>query len=247
MEISYLNWLGYSTLTNKHMKEVFGNITKLETLISLTANVIPGTLVLENQEPYPGYHYSYLPNTVKPQSLFLITNEKLDAEKVYRLAKKVKQNFTDEFQAVPCVLEFFNLTLYGIRIKYLADYSLLEKLQHSFVDVGVKFKKHKKVGGAAFIKVRKNIQFTDFVDDCYKCSKDPNKYYFFIDKKLEFDEFDQITRHVKNNTIDNNFDAAIGAIYSNFEMVDLIRLVGVFNFESIIKIRDAYRKEIKKL
>lgn len=229
------------------MKEAFGYITKLEKLINISANIIPGTLVLEAQEPYPGYHYSYLPNNSLPQSIFLITTNKLDAEAVYRYSELASKLFTEKFQAAPCFIKFFDQELFGIRIKYLADYTLINELQQAFLNVGVKFKKSKKNVGAAYIKVRKNFELEDFIEGCYSCPNLKSKCYIIISKKISFDEFDQITRHIKNNIDFINFDAALGAIYSNYKMIDLIRIVGEYTEENIVQIRDAYRKEINKL
>ena len=60
----------------KTIIQTIGGVAKEETLFTLTTSVMPNTFVLENEEPYPGYHGKNLPSGSKPISVFLITKRK---------------------------------------------------------------------------------------------------------------------------------------------------------------------------
>ncbi|MCT4636135.1 MAG: hypothetical protein N4A72_00370 [Bacteroidales bacterium] len=229
------------------MIELTGHITKLEKLITLSANILPNTMVLENEEPYPGYHNSAFPNSLVPQSVFLITQDRCSMEKVYRATEKVKECISYSFQATPCTIMYNHVKYDGIRIKYIDDISRVEDLQKRYQVNGIFFRKYKKIDGQAYIRVKKPFMLDDFCDDDYKSSVRDNKWFICLEKEIEFDEFDQITRHVKNNVINNNFDAALVSVFKSYSVIDMVRIVGEMSEKDILEIKSVYNREIMKL
>ena len=54
--------------------EVFGTLTKTETVFTIDDKIIPGTLVFEALRPFPGY-YSESPTSAKPVYMYLALEE----------------------------------------------------------------------------------------------------------------------------------------------------------------------------
>ena len=77
------------------------------------------TLVLENLEPFPGYHGENLPLDTKPDSIFLITDRQYVAESIFRLSAPMCSYAKIEFDACPAEIFINNTQFYGIRIKEL--------------------------------------------------------------------------------------------------------------------------------
>jgi hypothetical protein len=73
--------------------------------------------------------------------------------------------------------------------------------------------------------------------------------YFQVPVKLDWDEFEEMTKHVKRNIDDTNWDAALATIYRKTGLEDHIRIYcdKDSSMETLNKIRKKYVQEIKKL
>ena len=61
--------------------------------------------------------------------------------------------------------------------------------------------------------------------------------YFQAPMKLGWDEFEQMTMHVKRNIDDSNWDAALATIYRKTGIEDYIRIYNENNCDMTLSIR----------
>jgi hypothetical protein len=81
--------------TNKQF-EVFGSITKTETVFTIDQKIISGTLVFEALKPFPGY-YSDSPMGAKPVYRYLALDDAYEFEDILRATQKVQLGFDTRF------------------------------------------------------------------------------------------------------------------------------------------------------
>jgi len=236
-------------MENKKIFETIGGLAKEECLFTLTSHIMPNTFVLENDEPYPGYHGENLPTDSKPISVFLITKSKYSTEKIFRLASKIKKYFDHPFDAVPgsiCI----NIDTYPcIRIRNLDNYELVEELQKSFFSEGIKFRKQKNIRATGIIQLKKIFVLEQLEEGIYKDLDDPWMYYLQIPQQLSWQLFCKLTRKIRNN-IDKqkaNFDAGLASIYTR-EILDAVRIYAYdIDIDTLRMLRSKYVDEIVRM
>ena len=79
------------TMTAARIIETMGSITKVEKLETLEGSILENTLVLEEVEPYPGYHGANLPSGYNPTAVYLTIREKLPAINIIRITQKIRK------------------------------------------------------------------------------------------------------------------------------------------------------------
>jgi hypothetical protein len=237
-------------MENKRIIQSIGGIAKEETLYNLTNHIMENTFVLENDAPYPGYHGDNLPTEPVPISVFMMTKKKHSTEHILRLSESIRKYFEHSFDAVPGIICVNNDTFPCIRIRGLDNYELIEELQNCFFSEGVKFMKSKKIRTKAIIQLKKLFNIELFDTDIYKDLDDKNTFYIDIKEQVSWSKFAQLSRNVKNN-IDKdkaNFDAALGAIYTSPEILDVVRIYGKeMDIAKLKLIQKTYLNELKKM
>ena len=204
------------------MLESFGTVAKEERVKTVENHILPNSLVLENLEIFPGYHGENLPTDQGPDTFFLITTESHSAEKIFRLSHEIRTFSGYSFDGSPAKLCIGNDSYDAIRIRDLKSYDPLEELQRCFHDAGIHFMKHKHVEGTALIELKKIISFEAVSNDISK-DIDGKLYYLDIRKQISWGRFKSVTRWVKNNFEDQNFDAALVVVYAK-DVYDLVRI-----------------------
>jgi len=223
-----------------------GLISKTENLTTVKHNVFPNTFVLENMEPFPGYHGENLPTDSIPMSVFLITKLKYPAEKILRISQNIKKYFKHEFDATYGELFIYNDCFSCIRIKGLKSYDFISELQCCYLDEGIKFMKKKNISASGIIQVYKHFVLEQIDEGLYKDCEDPLMNYFQIPVQLKWELFEKITYSIKNNIENSNFDAALGFIYFR-EIIDVVRIYAKeMNPEKLKILRDSYINGIRK-
>jgi len=204
--------------------EVTGYIKKEEQLTALSGNILSHTCVLENSHPFPGYHGYNLPDMEKPRSLFFPIINSYTFEDIARISKRIDMRIGHDFNAAVGTLFIQPYTYQSLRIKYLASFSLIPGLQQMFADEGIKFYKYKDIEAMSIIVVQKNFLVEEAEPGIYRDLENRSKFYFEIPEPLTWETFKQFTRHIKNNLVDNNFDAALGVFYRLKGIVDMVRI-----------------------
>ena len=227
--------------------ETFGYITKVERLHTLKSNVLEGTFVLENSEPFPGYHGSNLPTGSDPFHIFLVTKKEYSYEMISRISMNIRKNSDLAFGARPAELFMFNKKYSAIRIKELKSFEVIPELQEWYINEGVSFLKNKKFNNEGVINVMKHFQLDEVDEGIYKDLGEPLMHYLQIPSRQSWKIFEKITYSIKNNLENNLFDAAQGVIYLK-DVMDVVRIYEEgLGFDVLKKIRAMYLEEIRKL
>ncbi len=233
----------------KTIIQTIGGVAKEETLFTLTTSVMPNTFVLENEEPYPGYHGKNLPSGSKPISVFLITKRKHTTQKILRLTQKIKRYFDHSFDAVPGLICINNDAYNCIRIRGLENYDLIEELQKCFFSEGINFLKKKNFNGVGVITLKKLFNLEPMEDGIYKDCDEKSTFYLQISRQLSYQEFVKVIRSVRNNieAEKTNFDAALAAVYTK-DILDLVRIYKEdASIEYLKELQAALEAEIHKM
>jgi hypothetical protein len=226
--------------------ESLGKIIKEETLQSVTFNVIQNTLVLENLEPFPGYHGENLPIESAPESVFLMTTKACLTETIFRLSRNICSYHNLSFDACPAEITLFNTPYYGIRLKGLHSYTVIADIQGCFIDQGIPFLKYKKIRSVGVMKIEKIFRLEKIDENVYKDQEDALTYYLEIPYSFNWNLFKKVTGNIKNNLENRNFDAAIGFVYMK-EIVDFIRIYANTDISRLKHIREKYLEEISHI
>ncbi|MCD6596212.1 MAG: hypothetical protein J7L04_00905 [Bacteroidales bacterium] len=224
-----------------------GHITKVELLHTLKSNILENTFVLENFEPFPGYHGKNAPSSLKPHHLFLVTRKAYSYDEISRTSKKIGSNCQVKFGARPADLFIFNQKLSAIRIKELDSFEKITELQKWYIDEGISFKKKKNFNSEGLIKVMKHFELSEVEDGIYKDNENPLMCYFQVPAYLSWKVFEKITYSIKNNISNSNFDAAQGVIYLK-DLVDIVRVyMKDLKVEFLKELQSHYLEEIRKI
>lgn len=204
------------------MIETIGAVAKEEYLKTVDHYILPNSFVMQNLEPYPGYHGLNLPTDKEPDTFFLITTDKHSPEKIFRVAHNIR-SFTEIcFDACPATLHVGNDTYHAIRIRDLNSYEPVEEIQKCFLDAKISFQKKKDIEGQTLIELKKIFQL-EVVNKNILKDKSGLMHYLEIRKQLTWRHFKNISKWVKNNMDDSNFDTALAVIYGNY-VHDLVRI-----------------------
>lgn len=204
------------------MNEIYGAVAKEEILKTVDHYILPNSFVLQNLEPYPGYHGSNLPTDQDPDTFFLVTTEGYSAEKIFRVAHNIRSFTKLEFDACPARLCIGNDTYHAIRIRDLNSYEPIEEIQKDMLDAGIVFMKRKDIEATGLIELKKIFRLEEVNENMLK-DKNGIMHYLKIRKQLTWGRFKKITQWVKNNVDDARFDAALAVIYGK-DVHDLVRI-----------------------
>lgn len=226
--------------------ETMGYITKVEKLETLSSNILENTLVLEEIEPFPGYHGANLPSGYNPTAVYLVLHKKNSTVKIMRTTQEIQKFLKHHFDGTAAEISINNDVFHCIRLRNFNNYAILPDLQKAYLHEGLKFMKNKKISGAGVIQIKKHFELEKLDDDIYKDLEDPLMYYLQIPKHLNWSLFQEITTSIRHNLDDLRFDSALGAIYMK-EITEVVRIFARdFGVEDLQKIRERYLEELRK-
>lgn len=230
--------------------ETIGTIIKKELLATIEEGLAGGFMVLESKHPFPGYHGKTVPDDHEliPDSIFVVTKQNYEIEKIMRASHEVRRNFKKRFDAAPGYINIFNEMVSCIRIKYLKSYKDIADLLQLFQKFGIQLSKYKKVNPYdGLIKINKFFELEMLVPGLYLDHEDSDICYLQVPKNINWDAFEKITLDIKRNMEDNLFDAALATIFRKNCVVDCVRIYDhQIEREKIDKIKARYLTEIKK-
>ena len=208
--------------TNNLIK-VCGSITKKESLIPLTHNILKNTCVAEANRPYAGY-YGAVSDQPKPNSLFLFTNHYYSLEEILRFAQNIDSCYMEKVNVAAAYLDFIHHKYSAIRVKYFPDYEHIHLLQSCCIKEGVEFAKKVHISDFAMVRVNKCFVLEEVEKEIFIDQKEHNKGYITIPKQISEREFSEILVHIRNNADCNLFDAAMGAMIINSRAREIVRI-----------------------
>ena len=225
----------------KNEIEVFGTITKKETVFTIDDKVEPGTMVFESLEPFPGYYHE-TPFDTKPIYMYIALQEHYPLEQIIRANQRVEKVFDAKFDAGKGFLHLNNTDYNVLRVRHLNRYDLIGKLQQAYSDNGIHFssKNKKSLKGKAQIKVIKFFSLEKIDKGIYLDRKEDFHAYIEIPAHYEWDAADELSNRVKYNWQESKFDAAVGAFYYKGKLREFVRIYSN-------KISLEYLQQLKKL
>ena len=223
-----------------------GSIAKVEKLEPLTNNVLENTFVLEEIEPFHGYHGANLPTGYNPMAVYLVLTKKVSTVKIMRITQKIHKYYKPVFDGTAAEININNDVFYCIRLRNLKNYTIISELQKNYIPEGLKFMKKRKIQGAGIIEIKKHFELEKIEDGIYKDLEDPLMYYLQIPVHLTWSVFLEITTSIKHNLDDLSFDGALGAIYMK-EVTEVVRIFAKdLSIPDLQMIRQKYVEELKK-
>ena len=232
----------------RNIIQTVGTLTKKETLATVQDEMNCNILMLESQQPFPGYHGLTVPEILEPDSLFALTSGEFNSEFIIRTVQQINKEVDFDFSATPGTIQFKNGLSEVIRFKGL-PYGRVAEVIAKFSLAGIGFKKHRKIAPfSSIIKVRKFFKVEKIVPRIFQDLFDEGTYYIQIPVFLDWDAFETMTNAIKYNIQNNNFDAALTSVYYEKGVMDLIRIYDVdADQEKLYFILDKYMEAINRL
>lgn len=232
-------------MDKKLVIETIGTLTKIENVESIQ---VSDWLVLENSQPYPGYHSQFDADSEKPRTLFFITKDRISQEVLLRKGELVQQHFNQPFDATPCQLTIYSDVYYGIRIKYLKNFSLIPELIRCYIDEGISFRKFRKISEAATITIFKYFCLEELMPGIYQDMDEKYERYVEVSQELAMDVFVKLSRIVKNNMPNSNFDAALAVFHRKHGIVDAVRVFeSTCTIDRLKSIQAEFEAQLKRM
>lgn len=225
---------------NKKM-EVFTNLTKHINIIAVEDKVLPGSLVFEAQNLFPGYYHE-APTEAQPIYIYLVLDRQYPLEEVLRATQNIEKEYDWNFDSGKGYMHIGSQFLNVIRVRHLPQIDLVEKIQEAYQKQGINFLMNKKLKGQleAEVKIVKFVKLDQLGEGIYLETHDHNFGYIEIPEYLNYEDFKKVTMDVKYNWEGHEFDAAQGSFYMDGKLYEFIRILSN-------KIDTGYLTEIRNL
>lgn len=231
----------------KNAIEVFGTISKQETVLTIDEKVQTGTLVFEALQAFPGYYHE-TPFGTTPVYMYLALQEQYPLMTIIRATQKVETVFNEKFDAGKGYVQIVDSTYHVLRVRHLNRYDLIGDLQRAYNEQGIHFMMKTKKGleAIAQIKVEKFFNLTPIGPGIYLDNKEAYHAYLEIPRELRWDDFLALTNRVKYNWDDAKFDAAVGAFFDNGQIHEFVRIYSnKLSPEYLTALRKLYIEKMK--
>jgi hypothetical protein len=209
---------------DKNLLSSLAKVTKKEVLI--VADHIDGAniQIFETQHPYSGYYGTTVPDLPEKSSFFLVTKLQHEDDYIIRAIQKVKKSGDLGFDGVPGYLTFHNKLFAVIRIRCISE-SKIPDIVRGFEKEGIDFMTpFKQAPVEAVIHITKYINTEELEEGIYIDTDNSSFAYLRIDKHLEWDSFEKVTRHVMNNVGSITFDAGLSMMYDCSGIIETVRI-----------------------
>lgn len=222
----------------------YGGLLKYEPLSCVEQNLpIKDTCVLESISPFYGY-YDVIPDIRKPLYLYLMLEGHLFTSDIMLAVNAIKQKADFPFDAVHASITFpNNEPAYSIRVRDLALYSDIEKLQRLLVDQGLRMKRKSRAiqNVYGWIRLDKFFYLEPWGDGLYKDLQQSHHGYFELPAQITWEKFVELTTEVKYDTNLLYFDAARAFFFEKDKTVELVRIYREnLSFEILSAIKARY-------
>ncbi len=230
---------------NKTM-EVFSNLTKQVTVVSVEEKVLPGSLVFEALNQFPGYYHE-TPTKPHPIYIYLVLDRQYPLEEVLRATQNIETEYKWNFDSGKGYMLIGSQLLNVIRLRHLSEIDLVEKIQEAYQNQGINFLMNKKLKGKleAEVKIVKFLKLEVLGEGIYVEENDKNFGYVEIPKYLKPSAFVKVTMDVKYNWEGHEFDAASGSFFKDGKLVEFVRVLSnKIDSDYLVKIRNLYFEKI---
>jgi len=205
--------------------EVFVNLTKNDTVLALDEKILPGSLVFDSLNPFPGYYHE-LPTDADSIYLYLILDKQYPLEEILRATQNIEKQYDWNFDAGKAYITIGTTSLDAIRLRHLPTIDLVEKIQEAYEKQGVKFLMNKRLKGKLETrsKIVKFLHLEELTPGIFLNANDGTFAYIVISRYLDADEFIKVSMDVKYNWDGHEFDAASGSFYKDGKLYEVVRI-----------------------
>ncbi len=231
---------------NKKM-EVFVNLTKGDTVVAIEDKVLPGSLVFDSLNPFPGYYHE-APTSAKPIYLYMVLAQQYPLEEIIRATQNIEKEYKWNFDAGKGYMSIGSVYLNVIRVRHLPELDMVAKIQEAYVKQGINFLMNKKLKGKleATVKIVKFLNLEILDEGIYINSEDPTFAYVEIPKYLHPSAFIKVSMDVKYNWDGHEFDAATASFYNKGVLYEVVRIrSSQMDLEYLSKIKKLYADKIR--
>lgn len=228
--------------------EVFGTLTKSEHVFSVSDKVAAGSLVFEAIKPFTGYYHETPFNNTKPLYLYFAVEENYPLEDIIRTTQEIESTFNERFDAGKGFLKIGNEKFSVLRIRHLKNYDLLKELQERYLEKGIRYlKKSKNIQEEeSTVKIVKFFNLEKQGEGIWFDKRENYHGYFELPRKISWEEFNELTKNVKNNWDGSKFDAALGAFYHDKGLHEFVRIYSEkIETGYLQKLKDLYLSKLK--
>jgi hypothetical protein len=230
---------------NKKM-EVFVNLTKNDTVVAIDEKVLPGSLVLDSLNPFPGYYHE-TPTSPRPIYIYLVLANQYPLEEIIRATQNIEKEYNWNFDAGKGYMTIGSEFLNVIRLRHLPELDMVAKIQEAYQKQGINFLMTKKLKGKLEVKVKivKFLLLENIGNGIFINSEDPTFAYVEIPKYLHHEAFLKVSMDVKYNWDGHEFDAARASFYTDGKLYEVVRIRSdQMDLEYLEKIRQLYIAKI---
>ncbi len=231
---------------NKKM-EVFVNLAKNDMVVAIEDNIVPGSLVFDSLNPFPGYYHE-TPTNSKPIYIYMVLSRQYPLEEIIRATKSIEKEYDWDFDAGKGYMTIGSEFMNVIRVRHLPQIDMVEKIQEAYMNHGIDFLMNKKLKGKLEVRV-KIVKFStleEVGDGTYVTVDDPTFAYIEIPKYLKPSAFVKVSMDVKYNWEGSEFDAARGSFYNNGKLYEVVRIrSNKIDADYLAAIRKLYLEKIR--
>ena len=232
---------------NNKKIEVFVNLTKADTVVAIDEKVLPGSLVFDSLNPFPGYYHE-TPTSSRPIYIYMVLARQYPLEEIIRATQNIEKEYNWNFDAGKGYMTIGSEYLNVIRVRHLPQIDLVEKIQEAYIKQGIHFLMNKKLKG----KLEVNVKIVKFLmleiigEGIYSYCEDPTFAYIEIPKYLNQTAFMKVSMDVKYNWDGHEFDAASSSFYNEGKLFETVRIRSSQNdLEYLTKIKKLYTEKIR--
>lgn len=211
-------------MANKKL-EVFVNLSKNLSVLSIDDKILKGSLVLEALNPFPAYYHE-LPTDTSSMYIYLVLDSQYPLERILRATQNISKEYDWDFDAGKAYLEIGSTCLDAIRVKHVPSLDMVEKIQEAYAKQGVKFLMNKKLQGKleAYTKIVKFLKLEELADGVYLNAEDKTFAYVELPNYLNQEDFVKVSMDVKYNWDGSEFDAARASFYKDGVLSEMVRI-----------------------
>ena len=165
---------------NKKM-EVFVNLTKNDTVLAIDDKILPGSLVFDSLNPFPGYYHE-TPMSSRPIYIYMVLANQYPLEEIIRATQNIEKEYDWNFDAGKGYMTIGSEFLNVIRVRHLPQLDMVEKIQEAYMNQGIDFLMTKKMKGKleAKVKIVKFLKLEQIGEGIYWNSDDHTFAYVEI-------------------------------------------------------------------
>lgn len=234
-------------MKDRNKMEVFGNLTKYDTVLAIEEKVLPGSLVFDSLNPFPGYYHE-TPMNVRPIYIYLVLDKQYPLEEILRATQNIGKEYKWNFDAGKGYMYIGSEFLNVIRLRHLPEMELVEKIQEAYQNQGINFLMNKRLRGRLEVKVKivKFLNLEKLGEGVYIDFHEPTFGYIEIPKYLHTDAFVKVAMDVRYNWDGHEFDAASGSFYNDGKLYEFVRIrSGKNDKDYLTKVRNLYLEKIR--